>query len=262
MRNMKIFESGLIGLGRILGVALFSSVLLLGGCAEKSDQAPAPVADILHLSDREILTSWFGKANKEGVFRVKASSLGLDSLVPVGGIDEEYLASLWFREPFSMGNEQYHAAFVRLQLMDSQTGAPLNNTNAVVALTYRKGDAGWQPLSYQKSPFTQMALGEDVAAVAEKREVLMLNPEHLVLLVPVTGSALQVLAFDGHSWSDLGQLLTGGGSVERIASSTDALPDIRVERKAVDTGNALEPARSVVYRVINGKYRALVEPGK
>lgn len=239
---------------------LFLALLL--GCG--SDVQISPVPDILALSDQEVLSELFGKPDKEGRFYIRASALGLANLAPVGGgADQTYLATLWFRESFSMGNEQYHAAFVRLQLIDSETGAPLNNTNAVAALTYRKGDAGWLLVSYQKSPFTQMVLGEDVASIAEKREARMLNPEHLALLVPVTGSALQVLAFDGRSWADLGQLLTGGGNFELAASTTSGeLPDIRVDRKTVDTGNAVEPARSVVYRVINGKYRALAESGK
>lgn len=248
---------------------LFLALLL--GCGPDGQVTPVP--DILALSDQEILGELFGKPDKEGRFYIRASALGLASLAPVGGgADQTYLATLWFRESFSMEADQdkpYHAAFFRFQLVDFETGNPLNHTNAVGVVTYRKSDAGWVPDLGQKSPFTQIALGKTPSG-PEKPESLMLTSERFAFLVPITEEnkgmttvqALQVLVFDGQSWADMGQLVTEGSSFKLVASTSGDLPDIHVDRKAVETGDTTKAARSVVYRVINGKYRALAESGK
>lgn len=226
-------------------------LFLLLGCGSNT---PTPVPDILALTDREVIGQLAGKPDKEGQFYMRASAMGLASLTPVGGPDESYLASPWFRESFSIGSEQYHVVFVRLQLMDAQTDTPLNDNNALAAMTYRKGDTGWWPVSDQHTPFTQIVLRENFMSVAEKRQALMLTSRHRALFMPVSDHVLQILAFDGQAWTDLGTLFTDNGNFEVLASDPDQFPDIRVHRSANDMGNRLAPDGSVLYRMVNGMY--------
>lgn len=238
---------------------------------------------LLALQDEEVLRDLTGKIGNRTEQRVKAGQIGY-----FDNPSAEFVASVWFQQPFKHAGTDYHVAFVKLREIDAQTGEPHQAHAAgvfVSAITYKKVGNDWEIVSRQSSPFTEAGTWGD-AAVPEKVGQLELSKASTALLVPTyesgQGTAYegeQIIAFDGEYWKSLGTINTSGnnggncddtipdvpacwsytGTIHVAPSEYGKMPDLLVVRTGTDYsgyGSKPKPVGNVVYKLKDGVYTA------
>ncbi|WP_430301119.1 hypothetical protein ACQ7MX_07485 [Pseudomonas aeruginosa] len=268
----------------IASAVIAAGLLTSAGYASAAATYPGNATPaLLVLQDEEVLRDLTGKIGSRTEQRVKAGQIGY-----FANPSAEFVASVWFQQPFKHAGTDYHVAFVKLREIDLQTGEPFEAHAAgvsVSAITYKKAGADWEIVSRQSSPFTEAGTWGD-AAVPEKVGQLELSKASTALLVPTyeSGQGMayegeQIIAFDGEYWTSLGTINTSGnnggncddtipdvpacwsytGTIHVAPSENGKMPDLLVVRTGTDYsgyGSKPKPAGNVVYKLKDGTYTA------
>jgi hypothetical protein len=267
----------------VIAAGLLASAGQASAAATYSGNA-APA--LLVIQDEDVLRDLTGKIGSSTEQRVKAGQIGY-----FANPSAEFVASVWFQQPFKHAGTDYHVAFVKLREIDPQTGKPYESHAAgasVSAITYKKIGNDWEIVSRQSSPFTEAGNWGD-ATVPEKVGQLELSNTSTALLVPTfesgQGTAYegeQLIAFDGVHWTSLGIINTSGnnegtcddtipdmpacwsytGTIHVAPSKNAKMPDLLVVRTGTDYsgyGSKPTPTENIVYRLKDGAYTSLSE---
>lgn len=237
------------------------------------------------IQDEQILRDAIGGGGSKNEIEVTRAQIEPGGY---GNPSTRYRASVWFQQPFTYAGGEYHVAFIKLRELD-KTGEPIEAHAATVrvsAITYRKSGDEWEIVSRQSGPFAETGTWGD-AWKPDSVGQIDLNETTTALLAPsiIGGQGdserlEQVLAFDGTSWSALGNIGTDGegqggcdpdlnaaadaapcwsykGTIQTVPHQGHKLPDLLVVR----SGTAYNPkggkpvaAKNILYSLKDGVY--------
>lgn len=268
---------------RLLPSALIAAGLFASSAYASAAESYAGNATpaLLAIQDADILRDLLGKIGSRNEQRVKANQIGY-----FDDPKAEFVGSVWFRQSFKHGGNDFHVAFVKLRQIDERTGTPFESHAAgvlVSAITYKKVGSDWEIVSRQTSPFTEAGTWGDATA-PEKIGQLELDKTNTALLIPTyesgqgtTYEGEQVIAFNGENWASHGTVNTSGnnagncddaipevpacwsytGTIHVVPSANTQMPDLLVVRTGTDYAgydSKPKPAENVLYKHKNGAY--------